>query len=442
MKIIKIKSLDVENAKEELIRVLTYANGTYALQYLSSQGNPTLDLYDNDGMLIKKGAIAESAYIFKNGNYILLFPPSNNLNEGREDVYCSEYIMYTREGKVIFDDINYFTPLEDDWIALHQKGRLNLYNDKLKLIDGGQRCGFIKFINGYARITPRSMANTETTSLLPQENNKMYANNSLINILMPSIANKHNYLMFDWIFYNEQGKMLYRTPNCLTAFGSGYSITMCYNGRMFFYYPDGTLGTETNLYSGCRKNFACLVNLSETWKTSKIDNITPHLIYRMGYKTEHNVCLPEELQTATDFYEFNNGNFSCVLNGKLSFFKEGFVEPLISVDKNAKIYFAPDGRYWDEFNRTFCTAQGQVIQSNVDGLIDYGEWYVTESNGKQTIYDLSGNLIIADVRVMQKVNSILLVETASGEVMIYHRSGKAILPACKKSAIRVENKAF
>lgn len=442
MKIIRINPMAVQNAKEKLIRVLTFANGSYALQYISQRQESFLDLFDSEGQLIKKGAVAESAYIFKNGNYILLFPPTNSTAKAGGYRYRREYVMYSRKGNLIFDNIDYFTPLADDWLVLHRDGRLDLYNDKLQLIDGGRRCDFVKFDQGYARVTSRIIPETEASPLMPGDAGKWLPYNCRLKALYRGFANKRDGLAFDWTFCDEHGRVLYQIENGLISFGGGYSMAMYHDGRIFFHYPDGTLGSETSLYSGCRKNIACLVNLSATKMSPEISQGETIINYRMAHETEHHVSLPYELQKATDFYEFSNGNFSCVLGTKLCFFKEGRVRPLVRIWKDKKVYFTPDGRYWNETKQTLYSPEGDVLDQDVTGIIDYGEWYVVEHQDSQTVYDLSGNLVADKVRVLRKVNGFLLLEGPIGEIRLLHQSGKVILSPFEKDEISVEETVF
>ena len=78
----------------------------------------------------------------------------------------------------------------------------------------------------------------------------------------------------------------------------------------------------------------------------------------------------------------------------------------------------------------------------VEGIIDYGEWYVVEQQDSQTVYDLSGNLVADKVRVLRKVNGFLLLEGPIGEIHLLHRSGKTILPPFEKDDVNVEETVF
>ena len=442
MKIIRINPLAVQDAKEKLVRVLTYANGSYALQYINHQQESFLDLFDSTGELIKKGAVAESAYIFKNGNYILLFPPTNSTAKAGSYRYRREYVMYSRKGNLIFDNIDYFTPLADDWIVIHRDGRKELYNEKMNLIDGGRRCDFVKFDNGYARVTSRMIPETEAAPLMPGDAGKWLPYNCRLKALYRGFANKRDGLAFDWTFCDARGNVLYQIENGLIAFGGGYSMAMYHDGYLFFHYPDGTLGAETTLYSGSRKNIACLVNLSTTKMAPESSQGQTIITYRMSQEGEYHVSLPRALQKATDFYEFNNGNFSCVLEDKLCFFKEGGTQPIVSLPKDEKIYFTPSGCYWNEAEQKLYSVEGEVLAEEVTGIIDYGEWYLVEHQELQTVYDLSGNLVADNVRVLRKVNGILLLAGPIGEIRLLHKSGKVILPALEKEALSVEETVF
>lgn len=55
---------------------------------------------------------------------------------------------------------------------------------------------------------------------------------------------------------------MYSVADGLAVIGGGYMLKRCQDGRIFFHYPDGSLGTETTLYSGARKNIACMVSLT------------------------------------------------------------------------------------------------------------------------------------------------------------------------------------
>lgn len=442
MKIIRINPLAAQDAKEKLVRVLTFATGAYALQYINQKEESFLDLYDCNGDLIKKGAVAESAYIFKNGNYILLFPPTNSTAKAGGYRYRREYVMYSKKGNLLFDNIDYFIPLQDDWVVLHQDGQQNLYSHNLRLIDGGRRCDFVKFDGGYARVTTHTILKAEAAPLMPGDAGKWLPYNCRLKALYKGFADKRNGLSFDWTLCDEQGYKLYSIENGLTVFGGGYSTAMYHDGRLFYHYPDGSLGSETTLYSGCRKNIACLVNLSATKMEPERYQDETAMTYRMGHETAQHVSLPYELQKATDFYEFSNGNFSCVIDDKLCFFKEGCIKPLVSVPKDEKIYFAPDGKYFNETEQTLCAADGDVLKKGITALIDYDLWYATESESLQTVYDLSGNIVADKVRILRKMNGFLILEGPIGEIHLLHQSGKMILPPLMREDFSVEETAF
>ena len=117
MKIIRINPQAADGAKEKIVRVLTFANGSYALHFADKKGQSFLALYDWQGYLIKENVRAESAYIFKNGSYILLYEPTNNVAGAGKVRFRREYRMFTRNGRLVFDDISSFVPLAGDWVV-------------------------------------------------------------------------------------------------------------------------------------------------------------------------------------------------------------------------------------------------------------------------------------------------------------------------------------
>lgn len=98
----------------------------------------------------------------KNGSYILLYEPTNKTAGSGKVRFRREYRIFTRSGKLVFDEIAFFIPLADDWVVLSQNGVKNLYDDKLNWIDGGTRCDFVKFDGGYARVTKRKRPAAKT----------------------------------------------------------------------------------------------------------------------------------------------------------------------------------------------------------------------------------------------------------------------------------------
>lgn len=168
MKIIRINPQAADGAKEKIVRVLTFANGSYALHFADKKGQSFLALYDWQGYLIKENVRAESAYIFKNGSYILLYEPTNNVAGAGKVRFRREYRMFTRNGRLVFDDISSFVPLAGDWVVLLQNGVKTLYDDKYNRIDGGTRYDFVKFDGGYARVTAREIPVGEAAPLMPE----------------------------------------------------------------------------------------------------------------------------------------------------------------------------------------------------------------------------------------------------------------------------------
>ncbi len=420
MKIIRINPQAVTNTEEKLVRVLSYANGAYALQYINHRNESLLDLFAPDGQLIKHRTLAESAYVFKSGNYILLYPPTNNMAQAGNYRYRREYMMYSRKGNLIFDDIDYFTPLEDDWCVLCQNGKKNLYNNKGLLLDHGHDVDFIKFSGGYVRVTKKATSSKAKKAGKPQPCDEQ---------------------IYEWTICDDQGQVKYKVSNGIAVFGGYFSIVIHDDGRLYYHYPNGRIGAETTLYSGCRKNIACLVNLSETKKSGSEENETV-VNYRRGYHEKDNINLPYQVYHATDVSEFNNGNFSCVIGEHLCFFKENSIEPLLSFASDSKIYFTPDGKYWNETERKLYTPTGEVEQENVDGIIDYGDFYVVESYGKQTLYNLEGKRITENVQILQKVNSLLLLRQKNNKIILMHQSGRIILNSLKPKDISIEKTAF
>ena len=421
MKIIRISPLAVTNAEEKLVRVLSYANGAYALQYINHRNKSLLDLFAPDGQLIKHRALAESAYIFKSGNYILLYPPTNNVAQAGNYRYRREYVMYSRKGHLMFDDIDYFTPLADDWYVLWQNGSKNLYNNKGQLIDKGHDVEFIKFSGGYVRASKKAAPpKTEKADKI-------------------QLCDK---AIHDWTICDEQGQVKYSVSNGVAVFGGYFSIAMHADGRLYYHYPDGRIGAETTLYSGCRKNIACLVNLSETKKKSGSEENETVVNYRRGYHDKDSINLPYQVYRATDVSEFNNGNFSCVIGEHLCFFKENSIEPLLSFAPDAKIYFTPDGKYWNETEHKLYAPTGEIEQENVDGIIDYGDFYVVESYDKQTLYNLEGKLITENVQILRKVNSLLLLRQKNNQIVLMHQNGRTILNSLTLKDISIEKTAF
>lgn len=138
-------------------------------RFSDEKGQSLLALYDWQGFLIKENVRAESAYIFKNGSYILLYEPTNKTAGSGKVRFRREYRIFTRSGKLVFDEIAFFIPLADDWVVLSQNGVKNLYDDKLNWIDGGTRCDFVKFDGGYARVTKRKRPAAKTVSQMPGE---------------------------------------------------------------------------------------------------------------------------------------------------------------------------------------------------------------------------------------------------------------------------------
>lgn len=97
---------------------------------------------------------------------------------------------------------------------------------------------------------------------------------------------------------------MYSVNNGLAVFGGGYMLTLYHDGKVFFHYPDGAMGAETSLYSGARKNIACLVNLTLTKMSPKECNGQTGMTYRLSRETKNNVPLAYLLRGISDVYEF------------------------------------------------------------------------------------------------------------------------------------------
>lgn len=252
MKIIRINPQAADGAKEKIVRVLTFANGSYALHFADKKGQSFLALYDWQGYLIKENVRAESAYIFKNGSYILLYEPTNNVAGAGKVRFRREYRMFTRNGRLVFDDISSFVPLAGDWVVLLQNGVKTLYDDKYNRIDGGTRYDFVKFDGGYARVTAREIPVGEAAPLMPGDAGKWLPYNTRLKALYRGTSAKTAGLAYDWELFDEQGNEMYSVNNGLAVFGGGYMLTLYHDGKVFFHYPDGAMGAETSLYSGAR----------------------------------------------------------------------------------------------------------------------------------------------------------------------------------------------
>ena len=117
------------SAGEMLLRVLTFANNSYALHLVNKKGESLLALFDKDGQPIGSRVRAESAYIFGNGNYILLFEPTNPTAKAGKVRYRREFRLFNRKGQLLCDTISCFTPLPaDDMVWLYRQGEKNLYD--------------------------------------------------------------------------------------------------------------------------------------------------------------------------------------------------------------------------------------------------------------------------------------------------------------------------
>ncbi len=123
-------------AGEMLLRVLTFANGSYALHFVIKKDESRLDLYDNKGGLIRSHLCAESAYIFGNGNYILMFEPVNPPVKVGRVRFRSEFRLFNSNGQLLCDTISFFTPLStDDMVLLCCNGEKGLYDANFRKME-------------------------------------------------------------------------------------------------------------------------------------------------------------------------------------------------------------------------------------------------------------------------------------------------------------------
>lgn len=235
---------------------------------------------------------------------------------------------------------------------------------------------------------------------------------------------------------------MYSVNNGLAVFGGGYMLTLYHDGKVFFHYPDGAMGAETSLYSGARKNIACLVNLTLTKMSPKECNGQTGMTYRLSRETKNNVPLAYLLRGISDVYEFSNGNFSCVCDGKLCFFEENAEEPLLTLPTGENVCFLPDGRYWNIDEKTLCSQSHKVLLERVDAVADLGEWYIVSQNGTHTVYDSDGNRIAGKVCFIRKINGILVLRLENGQIGLVHRYGKAVLPPMDEWRYVFEERAF
>lgn len=428
MKIIRINPLASERATEKIMRVLTFENGAYALQFSDEKGQSLLALYDWQGFLIKENVRAESAYIFKNGSYILLYEPTNKTAGSGKVRFRREYRIFTRSGKLVFDEIAFFIPLANDWVVLSQNGVKNLYDDKLNWIDSGKDCDFIRFDGGYARVTAREIPVGKAAPLMPGDAGRQFPYTGRLNTLRGIVPDQTPGVAYDWELFDEKGSHMYSVADGLAVIGGGYMLKRCQDGRIFFHYPDGSLGTETTLYSGARKNIACMVSLTAVRKGSVENCRKTAMAYRMSCETEDGFSLPWQIKDIRNVYEFSNGNFSCTWGENLCFFEEGHIEPVLTMPATENVCFLPDGRYWNIDEKTLCNQTHKVIQERVDAVVDLGDWYIVSQNGSHTVYDSDGNRIAGKVRFVRKVNGILVLRLENGQIGLVHHYGKAVLP--------------
>lgn len=440
MKIIRINPQAVTDKKENPSRVLTFANGSYALQYRSADNISTLDMFDYAGKLIKSGVKAESCYIFKNGNYILLYEA--RLNSNTPD-YLPQYRMFNRQGKLLQERIDQFVPLLQDWVVLVKRGIRYLYDDKLQLISEACGIDFIKFDGGYAKVSSRKIPAGEAAPLMPGDAGKWLPFNNRMKRLYKAPQDQDLGIAFDWELFNDKQYEEYLIRNGLSIFGGGYCLAMYHDGKVFFHYPDGNMGAETTLYSGVRKNIACLVNLSLTKMSPEESRGETIITYRYGKERNGNYTLPYSLQKATDFYEFSNGNFSCVIDNNLCFFEEGSDEPLVTVPQE-NTYFLPDGSYWREDTKELYDRNHQQKDYNVKGIIDYGDWYVLNFSDGDKVYDLEGKIIASGVKVIRKINGLLAIKTPMSESIsfLHRQTGCPIMPGYPEAALSYEESVF
>ncbi len=432
MKIIRFAPKVANGAGEQLLRVLTFGNGSYVLHFTDAKGLSKLSLFDWHGALIKNNVRAESAYVFKNGNYILLYEPTNSTAGVGRVRLRRMYRMFSRDGRVMFDNIDCFTPLSDDWIVLLQDGHKYLYDNKGRQVDK-DAFDFVKFDGGYARINTRLLADGNAQLLKPGDLGKWLSfNNRMKNIVFGE------QLAYDWTICSETGEKLFTVNNGLAVLGGGYVLAQYHDGKVFFHYPDGMMGAETTLYSGAGKNIACLVNLSLAKMCLSACGGQPVITYCRSRAVDGAFSLNKPL---TDVYEFANGNFSAVYENKLCFFREGCDEPEIRLPLDEPSYFLPDGCFWNAERKVLYGNDAAPVMDGVDNVIDLGLWYLVEKNGKQTVFSQDGAEIMQGVQLIRKINGLLVLRLADGTVGIFHR-GKGILPPIEESRLAFAESAF
>lgn len=313
MKIIRIiNPSEIENFSDDrLMRVLAFENGCYALHFIAKNNRSHLSLFDAEGGLIQRNVNAESAYVFANGNYILMFEPTNPTAKFGGVRLRREYRMFSKNGGLICDNISYFIPQEDGGVILAQDGRDNLYD-----------------------------ASCREVGTLPHR----------------AVSQKNGVSMSGGV-----------------------------------------------------------------------------------WKMPDKAALPSCLANAHDTHVFANGNISCVLGGKLCFFRKGEDEPLVElefpIDEN--VCFLPDGRYWLEESGLLCNQEHKAVRDKVDYVADLGDVYVVsqKAKGEQTVFDDKGNMIAGGQELVRKFNGIIAMHDFDGKLQLLLKNGRKILPPVSDDAM-------
>lgn len=444
MKIIKIPQTGVAG-REMLSRVLTFANGSFALHYVRPDGENRYSLYDKNGELVKENVRAESVYVLGNGTYILMFEPLPKKLGSGKDAINPYFVFCTRDGKRVFEDIEYFVPLRQDWIVLRRQGRKMLYTDRLALRDSSQKDDFVKFSGGYARVHPRYVAIDSNESIMLRDAGKTFSDFSWVKRLWTNTSEGTQGFATDWELLDDDGNSMFTLKNCFTVLDGCFAIALL-RGTLFSYMPDGTYSAETELCAGIRETFFCAPNLI---RSRCVSGYYPDRETQVDYFSKDgnafgSFWLTGEFGGLYDLYEFSNGNYSGVWRKKLCFFKKNSRTPLVELPENSKICFAPDGCYLDYAAKKLLNPEGKVVLEQVEGLVDFDDWYLADlGNGVYTVFDLMGNKMEEKVILRRKVNGLLLLEQADGKLILLHRSGKVIsLDTDFPELVTVENSVF
>lgn len=393
MKIIRVNPEAELAAGEKLMRILAFMSGAYALHKKDVHGRSVLDLYDAKGSLITKNIPAQSAYVLENGNYFLLYEPTNQL-VGYERLR-RKYRLLTKKGLLVYDDVDYFTPLADGWFTMLRNNKKFLCNENGNVIAKGFY-DYQKFDSGFAKI-------------------KRLPNNRS-----------------EWTIYSLQNKELNRFDNGIALLKSGVMITEGPGKEPCLIFPDGKIGCAvSSLFSGQKKNIACLTELVKKGE------------YKINcYISRSNALCKLEL---ADVYEFENGNFTA-FNPKsktLGFYPEGADKPLIET-AHLDFMFAPSGAYLDPAAGTLSTPDGTEVEHNLIGLTDYGYWYTADrGDGSQTLFLQNGKLLLKETRVTNTVGGLIIASTKNGMAHIFDKNGTNLLPsALPLESLRIATGAF